>query len=57
MQGFYEVSTCGSVTSPAAAPGTERRFYIAAEEMDWNYAPSGKNYMENDTPLLTTLDR
>ncbi|CAM4556627.1 unnamed protein product [Leuciscus chuanchicus] len=54
MQGFYEVSTCGSATSPSEAPGTERRFYIAAEEMDWNYAPSGMNYMENET--LTTQD-
>ncbi|KAK9962618.1 hypothetical protein ABG768_007975 [Culter alburnus] len=47
MQGFYEVSACGSTTSPTEAPGTERHFYIAAEEMDWNYAPSGMNYMNN----------
>jgi len=55
MQGFYNVSTCGSVTSPAQAPGPERHFYIAAEEMDWNYAPKGMNFMENET--LTTPDR
>lgn len=55
MQGFYEVSTCVSATSPSEAPATERRFYIAAEEMDWNYAPSGMNYMENET--LTKPDR
>lgn len=48
MQGFYEVSTCGSATSPTEVPGTERRFYIAAEEMVWDYAPSGKNYMTNE---------
>ncbi|XP_039550248.1 hephaestin-like protein 1a isoform X2 [Pimephales promelas] len=54
MQGFYNVSTCGSVTSPAQAPGPERHFYIAAEEMDWNYAPKGMNFMENET--LTTPD-
>ena len=23
--------------------GTERRFYIQAEEVDWNYAPEGRN--------------
>ncbi|KAK7172295.1 hypothetical protein R3I93_004573 [Phoxinus phoxinus] len=54
MQGFYEVSTCGPATSPSEAPGTVRRFYIAAEEMNWDYAPSGMNYMENKT--LTTPD-
>lgn len=47
MQGFFEVSACGSAASPTEAPGTERRFYIAAEEMEWNYAPSGMNYMNN----------
>ncbi|XP_051718062.1 ferroxidase HEPHL1-like isoform X3 [Ctenopharyngodon idella] len=47
MQGFYEVSACGSATSPAEAPGIERRFYIAAEEMEWNYAPTGMNNMNN----------
>ncbi|XP_067220570.1 ferroxidase HEPHL1-like [Chanodichthys erythropterus] len=47
MQGFYEVSACGSANSPTEVPGTERRFYIAAEEMEWNYAPSGMNYMNN----------
>ncbi|XP_051718059.1 ferroxidase HEPHL1-like isoform X3 [Ctenopharyngodon idella] len=54
MQGFYEVSTCGSATSPTEAPGTERHFYIAAEEMEWDYASSGMNYMNNAS--LTKLD-
>lgn len=47
MQSFYEVSACGSSVSPTEAPGKERHFYIAAEEMDWDYAPSGMNYMTN----------
>lgn len=49
MQAFYEVSDCGSPTAPPDVPGTERHFYIAAEEMVWDYAPSGINYMENVT--------
>lgn len=47
MQSFYEVSACGSSVSPPQAPGKERSFYIAAEEMEWDYAPSGMNYMTN----------
>ncbi|KAK2881551.1 hypothetical protein Q8A67_018819 [Cirrhinus molitorella] len=47
MQSFYEVLACGSSVSPTEAPGKERRFYIAAEEMVWDYAPSGMNYMTN----------
>ncbi|XP_065137982.1 hephaestin-like protein 1a isoform X2 [Paramisgurnus dabryanus] len=47
MQGFYEVMACGSTDSPAKPAGTERHFYIAAEEVYWDYAPSGMNYMEN----------
>lgn len=49
MQAFYEVSDCGSPAAPPDVPGTERHFYIAAEEMMWDYAPSGMNYMENVT--------
>uniref|UniRef100_A0A673H082 ferroxidase n=1 Tax=Sinocyclocheilus rhinocerous TaxID=307959 RepID=A0A673H082_9TELE len=47
MQVFYEVSACGSTASATEAPGKERRFYIAAEEMVWDYASSGMNYMTN----------
>ncbi|XP_051962699.1 hephaestin-like protein 1a isoform X2 [Xyrauchen texanus] len=47
MQGFYEVSGCGSTASPTEVPGTERHFYIAAEEVEWDYAPSKMNYMQN----------
>ncbi|RXN25751.1 hephaestin 1 [Labeo rohita] len=48
MQSFYEVSACESSASPTETPGKERRFYIAAEEMIWDYAPSGMNYMTNE---------
>lgn len=50
MQGFYEVSACGSPASPTEAPGNKRHFYIAVEEEVWNYAPSGTNFM-NNAPL------
>ncbi len=55
MQSFYEVSACGSSVSPPQAPGKERSFYIAAEEMEWDYAPSGMNYMTNKS--LTEPER
>ncbi|XP_026138757.1 hephaestin-like protein 1 isoform X1 [Carassius auratus] len=47
MQSFYQVSACGSSVSPTEGPGQERHFYIAAEEMEWDYAPLGMNYMTN----------
>ncbi|XP_056329240.1 hephaestin-like protein 1a [Danio aesculapii] len=56
MQAFYEVSGCGSPAAPPEVPGTERRFYIAAEEMVWDYAPSGMNYMENVTLTKSESD-
>lgn len=55
MQSFYDVSACGSSVSSTEAPGKERHFYIAAEEMVWDYAPSGMNYMTNKS--LTEPDR
>ncbi|XP_043114841.1 hephaestin-like protein 1a [Puntigrus tetrazona] len=47
MQSFYEVSACGNSASSAEASGKERHFYIAAEEVVWDYAPSGMNNMMN----------
>ncbi|TRZ04025.1 hypothetical protein DNTS_023059 [Danionella cerebrum] len=46
MQAFYEVSSCGSSVTVPATSGSERHFFITAEEEYWNYAPSGTNYME-----------
>jgi len=37
-------TTASTGAGPAAAgPGTVRRYYIAADTVRWNYAPSGKN--------------
>ncbi|KAI2656580.1 Ferroxidase HEPHL1 [Labeo rohita] len=56
MQSFYEVSACGSSASPTETPGKERHFYIAAEEMIWDYAPSGMNYMTNENLIKPDSD-
>ncbi|KAG7317660.1 hypothetical protein KOW79_018695 [Hemibagrus wyckioides] len=45
MQGLFEVSSCGSDPAPTLQPGHVRRYFIAAEEILWNYAPSGKNLL------------
>ncbi|KAF7691732.1 hypothetical protein HF521_010699 [Silurus meridionalis] len=51
MRGFFNVSSCDKPTAPTATPaGHIRRHYIAAEEILWKYAPSGKNMLTN-TPL------
>ncbi|XP_060755917.1 ferroxidase HEPHL1-like isoform X2 [Neoarius graeffei] len=47
MQGFYEVLSCDNATAPTAPPVHVRRYYIAAEEVLWDYAPSGKNGLTN----------
>ncbi|XP_047664470.1 ferroxidase HEPHL1-like isoform X2 [Tachysurus fulvidraco] len=50
MQGIYEVTSCENDTAPTVQSGHIRCYYIAAEEILWNYAPSGKNLLTN-TPL------
>lgn len=32
-----------SMTTPASGPGQTRTYYIAADEVDWDYAPDGQN--------------
>uniref|UniRef100_A0A8C8SXK0 ferroxidase n=1 Tax=Pelusios castaneus TaxID=367368 RepID=A0A8C8SXK0_9SAUR len=38
-QRMYEVNSCGSTVRPGQPYGTMRTYYIAAEEMEWDYAP------------------
>ncbi|XP_072045772.1 hephaestin-like protein [Amphiura filiformis] len=38
MKGFYEVQDCGQFQEEALN-GVERKYYIAAVEMEWDYAP------------------
>nr|XP_015196687.1 PREDICTED: hephaestin-like protein 1 [Lepisosteus oculatus] len=46
MQAFYEVSSCGQGSSKSPPSGKTRKYYIAAEEQLWNYAPSGYNVFD-----------
>ncbi|XP_030009984.1 hephaestin-like protein 1 isoform X3 [Sphaeramia orbicularis] len=47
MQAFYEVKSCGTDTSPTAENGVVRNYYLAAEEVLWDYAPSGRDLINN----------
>ncbi|KAI3373677.1 hypothetical protein L3Q82_022271, partial [Scortum barcoo] len=50
MQAFYEVKSCDGEASPTMASGIVRNYYLAAEKVLWNYAPSGKDLI-NDVSL------
>ena len=50
MLAKYTVKTCGKPTSKKKLTGMVRRYYIAAVELEWDYAPSGKDLMD-DVPL------
>lgn len=46
MVAFYEVKSCdGKTHSPVT--GFVRNYYVAAEKVMWNYAPSGKDVIRN----------
>ena len=49
------VTGCGT-GSPAAAPtaGTTRTYYIAAEDVDWDYAPGGVNLIADPPTPFTS---
>lgn len=51
MQAFYEVRSCGSETNATAMPGVVRNYYLAAERVEWNYAPSEKDLINNNVSL------
>ncbi|XP_053567602.1 LOW QUALITY PROTEIN: ceruloplasmin-like [Bombina bombina] len=54
MQAIYEIKNCTSNTNKSKLLySKERHYYIAAEEMIWNYGPSGLNQFTGeklDTP-------
>lgn len=54
MQALYEVVSCDNDVSPSAAPppGPVRKYYLAAEIVTWDYAPTG---MDIQTSLSLTL--
>uniref|UniRef100_A0A8C7MZ89 ferroxidase n=1 Tax=Oncorhynchus kisutch TaxID=8019 RepID=A0A8C7MZ89_ONCKI len=54
MQALYEVVSCDDDVSPSAAPpaGPVRKYYLAAETVTWDYAPTG---MDTHTNLSLTF--
>lgn len=49
MQAFYQVKSCETGDKPPVVPpsGQVRTYYVAAELVEWNYAPSGMDKMNN----------
>ncbi|XP_077596011.1 ferroxidase HEPHL1 isoform X2 [Stigmatopora nigra] len=47
MQAFYQVNSCGNETVTKAMGGVVRKYYVAAEKMQWNYAPLEKDLIKN----------
>ena len=39
------LSSAAAIAADMASPGAIRTYYIAAEEVDWNYAPDGREMM------------
>lgn len=55
MQAFYVVNSCNSDEGSTAMGGVVRNYYLAAEKILWDYAPSGKDLINNIN--LTDPDR
>nr|XP_020454110.1 hephaestin-like protein 1 isoform X2 [Monopterus albus] len=47
MQAFYKVKACGNEASTTVTGGVVRNYYLAAEKVLWNYAPSEKDLINN----------
>lgn len=48
MQALFNVSLCaGETDSVPPLNGTVRKYFIAAELVQWNYAPSGADSLTN----------
>jgi FtsP/CotA-like multicopper oxidase with cupredoxin domain len=43
VAGIRSQPTHASTSAPSAKPGVVRTYYIAADEVAWNYAPTGRN--------------
>ncbi|XP_029957075.1 hephaestin-like protein 1 [Salarias fasciatus] len=55
MQAFYEVKSCDAEASSKPLGGVVRDYYLAAERVLWNYAPSDMDLINNVS--LTEADR
>ncbi|XP_028277220.1 hephaestin-like protein 1 [Parambassis ranga] len=47
MQAFYEVISCDNEDNSRVLGGVVRDYYLSAENVLWNYAPSGKDLINN----------
>lgn len=47
LQAFFQVKDCKKLSHEPPAQGEVREYYIAAEEILWNYAPSGTDTITN----------
>ncbi|KAM3869287.1 ferroxidase HEPHL1-like [Diretmus argenteus] len=47
MTALYEVQSCGTEAGPSVMGGVVREYYLAAEEVQWDYAPSGMDLINN----------
>ncbi|XP_057677093.1 ferroxidase HEPHL1 isoform X2 [Corythoichthys intestinalis] len=47
MQAFYQVNSCGNEASAKLMSGIVRNYYVAAEKIQWNYAPLEKDLIKN----------
>lgn len=43
MTAFFNVKQCAADALPDTPPGKRKRYFIAAEEVNWNYMPGGKD--------------
>lgn len=43
MMAYYEVKSCDRETVTPVTDRVLRNYYVAAEKVEWNYAPSGKD--------------
>ncbi|XP_053407301.1 hephaestin-like isoform X2 [Mercenaria mercenaria] len=43
MTAFFKVKQCAVDALPDTPPGKRKRYFIAAEEVNWNYMPGGKD--------------
>uniref|UniRef100_W5M0L7 Ceruloplasmin n=1 Tax=Lepisosteus oculatus TaxID=7918 RepID=W5M0L7_LEPOC len=55
MQAFFEVKNCFPKVHPGKPRGTVRQYYIAAEEVIWDYGPSQINQFTGN-PLKSDRD-
>lgn len=47
MQAFYEVKSCDSEASTKVMGGVVRNYFLAAEKIQWAYAPSEQDLINN----------